>query len=107
MTIQEALNDIGVPVSALPYTGRADIYVTYQLIGQSAPIYAEGREAATAVTYAVDIWTGVSYLDTLRRVKAALEAAGYIARVDMQIFEDKVGRTHVMLTATTAGAVYG
>lgn len=49
MSIEDALRPTGLPVSGLPYEGRADTYVTYQLIGQLSTIYAEGREAATAV----------------------------------------------------------
>ena len=55
MSIEDALSPTGLPVSGLPYEGRADTYVTYQLIGQLSTIYAEGREAATAVQHSVDL----------------------------------------------------
>ena len=84
MSIEDALRPTGLPVSGLPYEGRADTYVTYQLIGQLSTIYAEGREAATAVQHSVDLWTGVSYQNDLRRIKAALEAAGYIVQVETE-----------------------
>ena len=55
--IAEALADIGAPVSPVPYRGSEDAFVTYQCIGQTGQIYAEGVEAETGVAYAVDIFT--------------------------------------------------
>ena len=103
MSIEDALRPTGLPVSGLPYEGRADTYVTYQLIGQLSTIYAEGREAATAVQHSVDLWTGVSYQNDLRRIKAALEAAGYIVQVETEDYAADIGRTPVMMTATLEG----
>ena len=45
--IAEALADIGAPVSPVPYRGSEDAFVTYQCIGQTGQIYAEGVEAET------------------------------------------------------------
>lgn len=53
-------------------------------------IYAEGVEAETGVAYAVDIFTGGSYVPLMKKVKAALEAAGWIATLDaVQYSDDK------------------
>ncbi len=103
MDIETALQSTGIPVSGLPYEGRADTYVTHQLIGQTAIIYAEGREAATAVQHSVDLWTGVDYRNDLRSIKTALEAAGYIVQVETEDYDADIGRTHVMMTATMEG----
>ena len=46
MMIYEALADIGVPVCHPPYKGAEETYITYQLLGQSGQIYAEGRKPA-------------------------------------------------------------
>ena len=43
----------------------------------------------------------------LKRVKAALEAAGYIATVDMETYDKETGRTQIALIAETEGAAYG
>ena len=103
MSIEDALRPTGLPVSGLPYEGRADTYVRYQLIGQRSTIFAEGREAATAVQRSVDLWTGVDYRNDLRSIKTALEAAGYIVQVETEDYDADIGRTHVMMTATMEG----
>lgn len=107
MTIYEALDGIGVPVCHPPYKGAAETYITYQLLGQSGQLYAEGREAETAVQYAVSIFAGGFAARLVRSVKTALEDAGYIVSVDMETYDKETGRTQIALIAETEGAVYG
>ena len=49
MMIYEALADLGVPVCHPPYKGGEETYITYQLLGQSGQLYAEGGEAETEI----------------------------------------------------------
>ena len=107
MTIYEALDGIGVPVCHPPYKGAEETYITYQLLGQSGQLYAEGTEAETAVQYAVSIFAEGFAAGLLTRAKAALEAAGYIVTVDMGTYDKETGRTQIALIAETEGAVYG
>ena len=107
MMIYEALADLGVPVCHPPYKGGEETYITYQLLGQSGQIYAEGGEAETGVQYAVSIFAEGFADGLLKRVKAALEAAGYIATVDMETYDKETGRTQIALIAETEGAEYG
>lgn len=107
MTIYEALKDLPVPVCHPPYKGAETTYITYQLLGQSGQLYAEGAEAETGVQYAVSIFAEGFAAGLLKRVKAALEAAGYIATVDMENYDKETGRTQIALIAETEGAAYG
>ena len=107
MTIYEALDGIGVPVCHPPYKGAEETYITYQLLGQSGQLYAEGTEAETAVQYAVSIFAEGFAAGLLTRAKAALEAAGYIVTVDMETYDKETGRTQIALIAEMEGAVYG
>lgn len=107
MTIYEALKDLPVPVCHPPYKGAETTYITYQLLGQSGQLYAEGAEAETGVQYAVSIFAEGFAADLLQRTKAALEAAGYIATVDMETYDKETGRTQIALIAETEGAAYG
>ena len=102
MMIYEALADLGVPVCHPPYKGGEETYITYQLLGQSGQLYAE-----TGVQYAVSIFAEGFAAGLLKRVKAALEAAGYIATVDMETYDKETGRTQIALIAETEGAAYG
>ena len=107
MMIYEALADLGVPVCHPPYKGGEETYITYQLLGQSGQIYAEGGEAETSVQYAVSIFAEGFAAGLLKRVKAALEEAGYIATVDMETYDKETGRTQIALIAETEGEEYG
>ncbi len=105
--IAEALADIGAPVSPVPYRGTEDAFVVYQCIGQTGQIYAEGVEAETGVAYAVDIFTGGSYVPLMKKVKAALEAAGWNSTLDAVQYSDDKRQSQASLTAIAAGALYG
>lgn len=107
MTIYEALKDLPVPVCHPPYKGAETTYITYQLLGQSGQFYAEGAEAETGVQYAVSIFAEGFAAELLKRVKAALERAGYIATVDMETYDKETGRTQIAIIAETEGAEYG
>lgn len=107
MTIYEALKDMPVPVCHTPYKGAETTYITYQLLGQSGQLYAEGGEAETAVQYAVSIFAEGFAAGLLRSAKTALEAAGYIATVEMESYDKETGRTQIALIAETEGAEYG
>lgn len=107
MTIYEALADIGVPVCHPPYKGAEETYITYQLLGQSGQLYAEGVEVETGVQYAISIFAGGFAGKLLQSVKAALESAGYIATVEMETYDKETGRTQIAVIAETEGAEYG
>lgn len=107
MTIDIALANIGCPVCHPPYTGKADTYITYQIVGQVGMVYAEGKEKETGVNYSVDIWTSASFVTLMLATKAALELAGYIVTVEMEYYDKESKRRQISLSATTAGAVYG
>lgn len=78
-----------------------------RLPGSPGQIYAEGGEAETGVQYAVSIFAEGFAAGLLKRVKAALEAAGYIVTVDMETYDKETGRTQIALIAETEGAEYG
>lgn len=107
MTIAQALLPTGLPCCHPPYTGDADAYVTYSLLGQTGMLYAEGSEAETAVSYVVNLYTSAPYVALLRQVKAALEAAGYIVTVETEYYEDAIKKRHIVMTAEIQGDVYG
>ena len=107
MMIYEAISSLGVPVCHPPYKGAEKTYITYQLLGQSGQIYAGGGEAETGVQYAVSIFAEGFAAGLLKRVKAALEAAGYIATVDMENYDKETGRTQIAIIAECEGAEYG
>ena len=107
MTIAEALASTGIRCSRPPFPYSDDTYVTYTLLGQSGMLYAEGREQETAVTYVVNLYASDNFLASMRKVKAALEAAGYIVTIDTEYYEDAIKKRHIVMTAEIQGDVYG
>lgn len=110
MMITDALAPLGLPVCHPPYSGGARKFVTYQSMGQTGTIYAEGEEAETASSFAVDLYTdgGASENDALiKRIKALLREAGYICTVGPEIREKDTGLRHYPLTAETVEELYG
>lgn len=107
MKIYEALEKLNVPVCHPPYKGNAETYITYQFMGQGARLFAEGREAETAVQYIISLYAEGFAEELLREVKAALEEAGYIVEVDLERYDEETGRTQIALIAESEGAIYG
>lgn len=107
MSIADALASLPYPVCHPPYRGNAARYVTYQLLGQSGMLYAEGTEAETAVRYMVGLWcAGSGIFDMLQEVKPVLESAGYIVVVDAEFYEDDSRMHRIVLDVETDGAEY-
>ena len=46
-------------------------------------------------------------MEALRQVKAALVAAGYIAMIETEYYEDAIKKHHIVLTAEIQGDAYG
>lgn len=107
MTIAQALAGLAIPVCHPPYTGDAPDYVTYQLLGQTAVLYADGMEQETVTSFVVNLYTTGRYTALLLAVKAALQAEGWIVVVDQEFYDDSVGKYRVVMTADREGAVYG
>ena len=107
MTISEALLSTGIPCCHPPYFGNSETYITYQLLGQAAMLYANGSEAETAVSYAVSIFADNFDASRLKEVISALECAGYIVTVEMESYDNEHRKNQISLIATIEGAQYG
>lgn len=116
MSIFEALaglsyGDCSVPVSHPPHVAsagdEADAYIEVRHLGQTGTIYAEGKERATGVMYAVTLYY-LAYDEALiREVKRRLEKGGWLVTFDGEDYngEQKLGL--VSWVAMRAGGEYG
>lgn len=110
MKIYEALSSIGYPVTHPPHEGDEKTYYTYQVIGQESTLYADGQEQETATRFAVDLFSdqpAAAVAAMIPTTKAALYAAGYLCRVDQEMYEYDTKLRHIAMTAWTVGAIYG
>lgn len=99
MTIHEALQPLGLPVCHPPYKGNEPKYICYQILGQIGQIYAESREAETAMSWVLELISPVYDPAFVRQTKAALEAAGYIVTIDGSIYNSDKSCCQVTLIA--------
>ena len=98
---------MSIPVAAVRYAGRAASYVVYTLLGQVGALYAEGAEAATGVSFALDCYSPGQSTALMLAVKTALEAAGWLVTVEMENYDHDTDRFQSSLTAVIEGALYG
>ena len=107
MTIAESLK-AAYEVCHPPYKGTARKYITYQLMGQTGVLYAEGTEQETGVMYSVDFYTdALPFADDVRNIKSMLAAGGWNTVVNAEIYEKDTGLHHIAMSATREGAIYG
>ncbi len=103
MTIHEALLPLGLPVCHPPYKGGASKYICYQNLGQIGEIYAESREAATAMSWIVELISPAYDAEFIRQAKAALQDAGYIVTIDGSVYNNDKSCCQVTLLAEIEG----
>lgn len=108
MEISKVLEPLGIPVTHPPYSGSAETFVTYQLVGQVGVLYAEGQEKETGVMYSVDFYTEKTpFTSDILEIKRLLSAAGWNSTINAEIYEKETGKHHIAMSATHAGAIYG
>lgn len=107
MTIAEILKD-KYTVCHPPYMGNERTYVTYQCMGQTGTLYAEGTEKETGVMYAVDYYTDTPPFEiAIEDIKTRFAAAGWNCAVEAEIYETDTGLYHIAMTAVGVGGIYG
>lgn len=107
MTIYEALQPLGLPVCHPPYKGGALKYICYQMLGQTGQIYAESKEAATAMSWIVELVSPAYDANFVRQAKIALEASGHIVTIDGSAYNDNKSCCQVTLIAEIEGDSFG
>lgn len=94
--LKSALDTLGVPVERLRFKGKADTFITFQIVLGQETGYADDDSTGTEYTYRVDIFSKNDYIYLLRRTKQALKEAGFYGiTVDPEVFENETGYYHV------------
>lgn len=83
-------------VARLVFRGKAETYITYQLVLVQDRDAADDEMHGTEYTYRVDIYSKRDYMALLRRTKRALYAAGFYGiTIDPEVYESDTGFYHV------------
>ena len=76
--VKTTLEKLGYPVERLIYTGKAETFITYQIV------------------VGLDIYSRVDYIALMRSAKRALKEAGFYGiTFDPEVFEENTGYYHV------------
>lgn len=86
----------GVPVSRLLYEGRAECFITYQLVIGQDIAFADDEEGGTEYTYQIHVFAKRNYLAMIADMKADLKAAGFYGfEIEAELYEQDTGYFHI------------
>jgi len=68
---------LGVPVTRLRFTGKAETYITFQIISGDETGFADDDGTAYEHLYRVDLFSKRNYVQILDQMKRALKTAGF------------------------------
>lgn len=96
--VKTALDSLGVPVARMIYNGKADTFITYQLVLSGEMAFSDDDNEAEEFLFRIDIYSRRDYIALLRRTKRALKAAGfYGVAVQAELYEDDTQLFHIPL----------
>ena len=91
-----AIEKLGYPVERLIYTGKAETFITYQIVVGLDTYFSDDESGAEEFTYRADIYSRVDYIALMRSAKRALKEAGFYGiTFDPEVFEENTGYYHV------------
>lgn len=94
--LKTTLTAICPDVERLVFRGKAETFITYQLVLVQDNDPADDEMQGTEYTYRVDLYSKVDYISVLRRTKQALQAAGFYGIViDPEVYEMDTKYYHV------------
>ena len=94
--VKTTLEKLGYPVERLIYTGKAETFITYQIVVGLDTHFSDDESGAEEFTYRADIYSRVDYIALMRSAKRALKEAGFYGiTFDPEVFEENTGYYHV------------
>ena len=86
--VKTTLEKLGYPVERLIYTGKAETFITYQIVVGLDTHFSDDESGAEEFTYRADIYSRVDYIALMRSAKRALKEAGFYGiTFDPEVFE--------------------
>lgn len=94
--LKTALDALGAGVARVKYTGRANRFLTYQLVHGGGTHFSDDEAGATEYSYHVHVYSKTDYASFLRKLRAALTAAGFYGwSMDAETYEQDTGYYHI------------
>ncbi|MDR2513746.1 MAG: hypothetical protein LBD02_00875 [Christensenellaceae bacterium] len=96
--VKSTLAALGVPVARLRYKGKANTYITFQLVLGRDAAFADDEDIAKEQFYRADIYSKTDYVALVRQAERALKQAGFYGiTVNAEAYENDTGFYHVPL----------
>lgn len=94
--LKTTLEKLGSPVCRLKYSGKAERFITYQLVTCREIYFSDDENGAMEFTYRVDIYSICDYIAFMQSVKQAVKQVGFYGiTFDPEVFENDTGYYHV------------
>lgn len=94
--LQSTLKTVCDNVERLRFTGKAETFITFQIVTSTEAYHADDENGGTEYNYRFDIYSKSDYIALLRRaVKALREAGFYGVSIDPEVYESDTGYYHV------------
>ena len=96
--IENALSDIGCPVSPIRFTGKNGTYITYYTTSEADEIFADDEAIGGGTNATVDVYSKGNFKSLVKEVKKKLKQAGFsILPSGLELFEPETGYYHVVI----------
>ena len=93
--VKTTLEKLGYPVERLIYTGKAETFITYQIVVGLDTHFSDDESGTYWLEYYVKE-NRVDYIALMRSAKRALKEAGFYGiTFDPEVFEENTGYYHV------------
>ena len=99
MRIDQALESMTAPCCAPPYHGKADKFITFQFVLDSAEYISEGVTRKTKRQWGVDLFTKSDWSTDIETIKNLLIVNGFsVTDCGPEIYESDTGYYHIPLS---------
>ncbi|WP_027628115.1 hypothetical protein [Ruminiclostridium cellobioparum] len=96
--IEDALSNIGCPVSPIKYSGKSESYITYYTLLESDEIFADDIAIGAGTEATVDVYSKGNFKSLVKEVKKKLKQAGFsILPSGLELYEPETGYYHIVI----------
>lgn len=94
--LKTTLETVCPNVERLRFTGKAQTFITFQIVTSREVDHADDENGGTEYFYRFDLYSKTDYIALLRRAINALKSAGFYGiSIDPEVFENDTGFYHV------------
>ena len=94
--VKATLEGLGLPVARIFFTGKAESWITYELLSGRDGNFADDAECTANYAYRAHIFSKRNYMPLLKQLRHALKSAGFhAAEIEAELYEQDTGYYHI------------